>query len=130
MVSTFSVLEQSCSVESASIVASNEAVRHVRTVVERNLTPSIGGIVGVEPESVVWHQGISEGIESIVVARSSVDNVPGSRRVVQFIGIDNTVCDGRHTLVCMEMPSKIKVHAVLEEKRLECERAIRADASR
>lgn len=107
---TLTVLIQRRSIKHRSIAARNEIMRQVRAIVERQTAPAIRRILSV---LIVLLKGIDQAVETIVVSRSAVCDVPRAARVVQSLRVNVEVGHGRVSLVDVNVSGQDEIDVVL-----------------
>lgn len=93
---TLTVLIQRRSIKHRPIATRNKIMRQVRAIVERQTTPTIRRILSV---LIVWLKGMYQAVETIVVSRCAICDVPGAARVIQSLGVNVEIGHGRIALV-------------------------------
>jgi len=83
---------------------------------EGQFTPAIGCVLGVGDCGWDW---FLEDVETVVVSRGSISDVPRVFRVVETSWVDFVVKHGRVTLVCVDVSGENEVDGVVEEDGLE-----------
>lgn len=126
LTNTLTVLIQRRSIKHRSIAARNEIMRQVRAIVERQTAPAIRRILSV---LIVLLKGIDQTVETIVVSRSAVCDVPRATRVVQSLRVNVKFGHGRVSLVDVNVPGQDEIDVVLQEERLEDFAALFADCA-
>lgn len=89
-------------------------MRQMRVVVESESTPSIGSVESVQAESGVILQRVLEGVESVVVARGTVGDIPRGFGVVQASRVDDSVGQGILSLIDVRVAGEDQVDAVFD----------------
>lgn len=107
------VLDESGSVKHGAVATGDELGRQVRAVMHRKQVPS----VDLEELPRGRDQGEGGGIESIIVARSAIGNVPRGSGVVGDL-LRRTVVDSSLSVVEVHVAGEDKVDAELEEEWL------------
>lgn len=98
----------------------------VRAVVEGQPAPAIDRIRCIAGVAL---KRTDQGVETIVMTRSTVRDIPWCAGVVELVGVNVEVCNRRVALVEMGVPGEDKVNIVLEEERFENLAAVFADSA-
>lgn len=117
------LLVQSSGVKNGVVAAGNEIMSDMSFIVDGESRPSIGVILTV---CKVAGSRLDNGINTVVMATSTVDNVPRSSRVVESIGINGVVVNGVDTLVVVDMAEDSDINLVGHEELLESLLAVQA----
>lgn len=106
------ILEQRSSIQHRAVCTGNKFMRQVGAVVEGQPTPPIGCVLRETGVAVSW---LDEGINTIVVACSTIHNIPGGGRVVKLLRISSEVGSRGVTLVGVDVTREDQVNIVLQE---------------
>lgn len=90
----------------------------MRAVVEGDSAPAERVVLDVKVEARVVVV-LVEGVETVVVARCAVGDVPWCRGVVELLGVADTVGHGGEALVDVGVAGVDQVDAVFDQKGLE-----------
>lgn len=112
----FMILEQRSRIQHRAVCTGKKFMRQVGAVVEGQPAPPIGCVLR---ETGVAVSRLDEGIKTIVVACSTIHNIPGGGRVVKLLRISSEVGSRGVTLVGVDVTRQDQVNIVLQEKRLE-----------
>jgi hypothetical protein len=115
------VLDEGGGIEHGAVAAGDEFGGQVRAVVHGEQVPSVGH----EELARRGHHGEGGGVEAVVVAGSTVGDVPRSGGVVGDL-LGGAVVDGRLAVVEVDVAREHQVNAVLEEEGLEGSLAVGA----
>lgn len=120
----FMILEQRSRIQYRAVCTGNEFMRQVGAVVEGQLAPPIGCVLR---ETGVAVSRLDEGIKTVVVACSTIHNIPGGGRVVKLLRVSSEVSSRGVTLVGVDVTRQDQVNIVFQEKRLEDVLAVKAN---
>lgn len=123
---TLTVLVKRCGIKDGSIAACNELVRQVSAIVECQTAPAISSILG---KLIVWLKRINQAVETIVVPRCTICDVPRTARVVKSLWVHIEVVHGRIAFIDVNVSGQNKVDIILQEKRLEDFTAVLTDCA-
>lgn len=87
---------------------------------EDELAPAVRRVLRV---GCVWHERVSERIKTIVVASSTVHDVPGGAWVVESVWIRDVVVDRDVTVVDVRVAAEVEIYAVLVAASLSVRRS-------
>lgn len=112
----FMILEQRSRIQYRAVCTGNEFMRQVGAVVEGQLAPPIGCVLR---ETGVAVPRLDEGIKAVIVACSTIHDIPGGGRVVKLLRVSSEVGSRGVTLVGVDVTRQDQVNIVFQEKRLE-----------
>jgi hypothetical protein len=83
---------------------------------ECQTAPAISSILS---KLTVWLKRINQAVETIVVSRSTICDIPRAARVVKPLWVNVEVGQGRVPFIGVNVSGHNKVNIILQEKRLE-----------
>lgn len=101
----------------------------MRAVVKGESRPSVGAVRRVKSKALVFLVRDLKRVQAVVVPCCAVGNVPWRARVVEFVGVDDAIGEGRAALIHVRVPAEHEINAVFDEQRLEDILARPADGS-
>jgi hypothetical protein len=119
----FMILEQRSRIQYCAVRTSNKLMRQVGAVVEGQPAPPIGCVLR---ETGVAVSRLDEGIKTIVVACSTIHDIPGGGRVIKLLLVSSEVGSRGGTLVGVDVTRQDQVNIVFQEKRLKDVLAVEA----
>lgn len=113
---TSPLLVQCRTVQHGTIRAGDKFLRQVSAVVERQPTPSVRRILGINRVISKWR---GQNIQAIVMASGAIRNVPRICWVIEAVGIHLVIEHGLIALIGVDVAGKDEIDPVLEEDGFE-----------
>lgn len=110
MILTLPSFEKRGGIQRKPIRTLDKLMSQMRAIVERESTPSVMGIIRRLAQR---RQGTGQLVQSVIVACSTINNIPGGSGVVESIGVGNGIENWSKAFEDVDMSKQNEVDVVL-----------------